>query len=55
MTAPKPTELERLSKAYKDALNDRAAAWAIGNKAAIDRAEKRMAEIQVQMRWKSKP
>ena len=49
------TEAELLSRAYKAALNDRANAWAAGNKPAIDIAEQRIAEIQVKMRLKAKP
>jgi hypothetical protein len=45
-----PTRSELLSKAYDDARNARAKAWAAGNKRDIDIAESRMAEIQVQMR-----
>ena len=50
-----PTKSELLSKAYKEATNDRAKAWAAGNKADIDIAEKRIAEIQNQIRLNSKP
>jgi len=47
--ATKSTRSARLIKEYKDAALARAEARAIGNKAGIARAEKRMAEIQVKM------